>query len=76
MADDLSALADVDPARHDALVLDKAGNRHRDDPQLAIIGYGKLGGKGARLWQRSDIVFVYDDPQDGAPRPTGRLCGA
>jgi glutamate-ammonia-ligase adenylyltransferase len=41
-------------------------SRHREDPQFAIIGYGKLGGKELGYGSDLDIVFVFDDPDDRA----------
>jgi len=62
VADDLSALADA--------VLDTAvrwawkrlRQRHRETPGLAVIAYGKLGGKELGYGGDLDVVFVYDDP--------------
>jgi len=62
VADDLSALADT--------VLDVAvrwawkrcRQRHREAPGLAVIAYGKLGGKELGYGGDLDVVFVYDDP--------------
>lgn len=67
VADDLSALADS--------VLRVAGQwcwqglkaRHRAQPQFAIIGYGKLGGKELGYGSDLDIVFVYEDADERAP---------
>jgi glutamate-ammonia-ligase adenylyltransferase len=61
VADDLSALADA--------VLDTAvrwawsrfRQRHRDEPGLAVIAYGKLGGKELGYGSDLDVVFLYDD---------------
>jgi glutamate-ammonia-ligase adenylyltransferase len=35
--------------------------RHRDVPGLAVIAYGKLGGKELGYGGDLDVVFVYDD---------------
>lgn len=40
--------------------------KHRDVPQFAIIGYGKLGGKELGYMSDLDIIFLYDDDQAGA----------
>ncbi|MDE2275587.1 MAG: glutamine-synthetase adenylyltransferase, partial [Burkholderiales bacterium] len=61
VADDLSALADA--------VLDTAvrwcwarlKQRHRETSGLAVIAYGKLGGKELGYGGDLDVVFVYDD---------------
>ncbi|TAK75621.1 MAG: glutamine-synthetase adenylyltransferase [Aquabacterium sp.] len=68
VADDLSALADS--------VLQAAINwswphlrqRHREDtPRLAVIAYGKLGGKELGYGSDLDVVFVFDDEDERAP---------
>ena len=41
--------------------------RHREDPQFGIIGYGKLGGKELGYGSDLDIVFIFDDEDDNAP---------
>ena len=68
VADELSALADT--------ILDTAvrwawtflRQRHREQPGLAVIAYGKLGGKELSYGSDLDVVFVYDygdDRDDG-----------
>ena len=64
VADDLSALADA--------VLDctlrwawaHLRQRHRETPQVAVIAYGKLGGKELGYGSDLDVVFVYDDSDE------------
>ena len=64
VADDLSALADA--------VLDIAvrwcwarlKQRHRDVTGLAVIAYGKLGGKELGYGSDLDVVFLYDDADE------------
>ncbi|MEY3296347.1 MAG: glutamine synthetase adenylyltransferase GlnE, partial [Pseudomonadota bacterium] len=61
VADDLSALADA--------VLEEAirwswpllKQRHRAEPGIAVIAYGKLGGKELGYGSDLDVVFLYDD---------------
>ena len=61
VADDLSALADA--------VLDEAirwswqllKQKHRAEPGIAVIAYGKLGGKELGYGSDLDVVFLYDD---------------
>jgi glutamate-ammonia-ligase adenylyltransferase len=64
VADDLSALAD---ATLDT-VLDWAWMHlklaHRERPRLAVIAYGKLGGKELGYGSDLDLVFVYDDADE------------
>jgi glutamate-ammonia-ligase adenylyltransferase len=66
VADDLSALADAVLRITTQWCWACFKNRHRDVPQLAIIGYGKLGGKELGYGSDLDIVFVYDDEDERA----------
>ncbi len=70
VADDLSALADT--------VLDVAvrwawgrfKQAHRSSPNLAVIAYGKLGGKELGYGSDLDVVFLFDDTDitpEGSP---------
>jgi len=76
VADDLSALADA--------VLDCAlrwawghlKQRHRDTPQLAVIAYGKLGGKELGYGSDLDLVFLYDDTGEADPDDAQQIYGA
>jgi glutamate-ammonia-ligase adenylyltransferase len=67
VADDLSALADAILRLSLRWVWQRLKLRHQDTPQLAILGYGKLGGKELGYGSDLDIVFVYQDehPQAG-----------
>ena len=40
--------------------------RHRDTPHIAVLSYGKLGGKELGYGSDLDIVFVYDDDHEQA----------
>ncbi len=66
VADDLSALADTVLHITCRWVWQRFKQRHRDEPQIAIVGYGKLGGKELGYGSDLDIVFVYDDPHEQA----------
>ncbi|MEI8325381.1 MAG: bifunctional [glutamate--ammonia ligase]-adenylyl-L-tyrosine phosphorylase/[glutamate--ammonia-ligase] adenylyltransferase, partial [Betaproteobacteria bacterium] len=66
VADDLSALADVLLRVTAGWCWQRLKNRHRDAPQLAIIAYGKLGGKEMGYGSDLDIVFVYQDEDERA----------
>ncbi len=66
VADDLSALADVMLRVTAQWVWQRLKNRHRDAPAIAILAYGKLGGKELGYGSDLDIVFVYDDPHERA----------
>lgn len=66
VADDLSALADAVLRVTARWCWPHVRNPHRDAPQFAIIGYGKLGGKELGYGSDLDIVFVYDDDDERA----------
>ena len=67
VADDLSSLADVVLRVTTRWCWARLKNRHCDTPQLAIIAYGKLGGKELGYGSDLDIVFVYADEDERAP---------
>jgi [glutamine synthetase] adenylyltransferase / [glutamine synthetase]-adenylyl-L-tyrosine phosphorylase len=64
VADDLSALADtlLETTLRWCWALLK--QRHRPVPGLAVIAYGKLGGKELGYGGDLDVVFVYDDSDE------------
>jgi [glutamine synthetase] adenylyltransferase / [glutamine synthetase]-adenylyl-L-tyrosine phosphorylase len=66
VADELSALADSVLKVTLRWCWHRLKNRHADEPQFAIIGYGKLGGKELGYGSDLDIVFVYDDAHEQA----------
>lgn len=66
VADDLSALADAVLWTTARWCWPHVRNPHREKPQFAIIGYGKLGGKELGYGSDLDIVFVYDDDDERA----------
>jgi len=66
VADDLSALADAVLRVTARWCWGRLKTRHRDEPAIAIIGYGKLGGKELGYGSDLDIVFVYDDEDERA----------
>ncbi|SDK16121.1 glutamate-ammonia-ligase adenylyltransferase [Methylophilus rhizosphaerae] len=66
ISDDLSALADVILQVSLATVWQNLPSRHRQTPQFAVIGYGKLGGKELGYLSDLDIIFLYDDDADQA----------
>ncbi|MDR0227034.1 MAG: bifunctional [glutamate--ammonia ligase]-adenylyl-L-tyrosine phosphorylase/[glutamate--ammonia-ligase] adenylyltransferase [Burkholderiaceae bacterium] len=66
VADDLSALADSVLSVTARWCWSRLKNRHRESPQFAIIGYGKLGGKELGYGSDLDIVFVFDDEDERA----------
>ncbi len=72
VADDLSALATSILSITTNWCWQRLKNRHRPGdqfpggPQLAIIAYGKLGGKELGYGSDLDIVFVYEDEHEQA----------
>lgn len=67
VADDLSSLAESVLRVTTRWCWDRLKGKHRETPQFAIIGYGKLGGKELGYGSDLDIVFVYDDEDESAP---------
>lgn len=67
VADELSALADATLRVTAQWCWQRLAKRHRDAPQFAILGYGKLGGKELGYGSDLDIVFVYEDEDERAP---------
>ncbi|MCB5189553.1 bifunctional [glutamate--ammonia ligase]-adenylyl-L-tyrosine phosphorylase/[glutamate--ammonia-ligase] adenylyltransferase [Methylobacillus arboreus] len=61
LSDYLSALADIILDVAIKTIWPSLRNRHRDEPQFAVIGYGKLGGKELGYASDLDIIFLYDD---------------
>ena len=74
LADHLSALADLmlEETIHRVwpLVL---GDAPPSPPHFAVIAYGKLGGKELGYASDLDLVFLYDDPEEGAGARYARL---
>ena len=66
VADDLSALADAVLRVTARWCWERLKARHRQEPAIAILGYGKLGGKELGYGSDLDIVFVYDDEDERA----------
>ena len=66
VADDLSALAEVVLRVTTRWCWSRLKTRHREEPQFAIIAYGKLGGKELGYGSDLDLVFVYDDEDERA----------
>lgn len=67
VADDLSALADTVLRVTCRWCWQRLRQRHREEPLMAIIGYGKLGGQELGYGSDLDIVFIYDDEDERAP---------
>ena len=68
VADDLSALADATLSCAMRWAWKHLKIAHRPEPQLAVIAYGKLGGKELGYGSDLDLVFVHDDPETDADK--------
>ncbi len=66
LSDELSALADCVVAVAMQQLWASLPKTHTDVPKLAVIGYGKLGGKELGYASDLDLVFVYDDSHPDA----------
>ncbi|HYD33382.1 MAG TPA: bifunctional [glutamate--ammonia ligase]-adenylyl-L-tyrosine phosphorylase/[glutamate--ammonia-ligase] adenylyltransferase [Methylophilaceae bacterium] len=73
LSDYLSALADMILQVTIETLWPTIRGKHRDIPQFAIIGYGKLGGKELGYASDLDIIFLYDDDVPGAGEVYARL---
>ncbi|PKU17424.1 bifunctional glutamine synthetase adenylyltransferase/deadenyltransferase, partial [Neisseria meningitidis] len=66
LSDQLSALADTILAAALLCAWADMPKKHRDTPQFAVVGYGKLGGKELGYASDLDLVYLYDDPHPDA----------
>jgi [glutamine synthetase] adenylyltransferase / [glutamine synthetase]-adenylyl-L-tyrosine phosphorylase len=73
VADDLSALAEAVLRVTTRWCWSRQKGRHADEPLFAIMAYGKLGGKELGYGSDLDLVFVYDDADEGAAEVYGAL---
>ncbi len=64
VADDLSALADATLCQALRWCWKHLKQAHRAEPRLAVIAYGKLGGKELGYGSDLDVVFLYDDADE------------
>jgi len=76
VADELSALADTIVDRTLRWSWDRLKTRHRETPRLAVIAYGKLGGKELGYGSDLDVVFLYDDSDESDPYKAQEVYGA
>ena len=68
VADDLSLLADATLDCTIRWAWKHFKPAHREQPQLAVIAYGKLGSKELGYGSDLDVVFVHDDPDTDADK--------
>lgn len=73
VSDHLSALADLILKRTLQLCWQRVADDPTMPPRLAVIGYGKLGGKELGYASDLDIIFLFDDNEEGAPDRYARL---
>jgi glutamate-ammonia-ligase adenylyltransferase len=73
LADQLSALADAALDLSLSTVWRLQRGSGAGEPRLAIVGYGKLGGKELGYASDLDLIFVYDDPDPDAPAAYAQL---
>lgn len=66
VADDLSALADSVLRVTSRWCWERLKTRHREQPRIAVIAYGKLGGKELGYGSDLDIVFVFEDDDEAS----------
>ncbi|MFM9916068.1 MAG: bifunctional [glutamate--ammonia ligase]-adenylyl-L-tyrosine phosphorylase/[glutamate--ammonia-ligase] adenylyltransferase [Rhizobacter sp.] len=76
VADDLSALADATLACALRWAWKHLKQRHREQPQIAVIAYGKLGGKELGYGSDLDVVFLYDDAGEPDADKASEVYGA
>ncbi len=76
VADDLSALADATLGIALRWAWSHLRQAHRAEPRLAVIAYGKLGGKELGYGSDLDLVFVYDDADEADPDRAAEVYGA
>ncbi|MEO6031956.1 MAG: bifunctional [glutamate--ammonia ligase]-adenylyl-L-tyrosine phosphorylase/[glutamate--ammonia-ligase] adenylyltransferase, partial [Burkholderiaceae bacterium] len=76
VADDLSALADATLNLSLAWAWKHFKAAHRAEPRLAVIAYGKLGGKELGYGSDLDVVFVYDDAEEADVDRAAEVYGA
>ncbi|MBZ8141380.1 bifunctional [glutamate--ammonia ligase]-adenylyl-L-tyrosine phosphorylase/[glutamate--ammonia-ligase] adenylyltransferase [Rubrivivax gelatinosus] len=76
VADDLSALADTLLATTVRWAWSRFRQAHREEPALAVIAYGKLGGKELGYGSDLDVVFLFDDADEADPARAQEIYGA
>ena len=76
VADDLSALADATLALALRWAWAHLKQAHRSEPRLAVIAYGKLGGKELGYGSDLDVVFLYDDADEPDADRAAEVYGA
>jgi glutamate-ammonia-ligase adenylyltransferase len=75
VADDLSALADATLSLALRWAWMHLKQAHLPEPRLAVIAYGKLGGKELGYGSDLDVVFLYDDAEETDPDKSAEVYG-
>jgi len=73
LSDRLSGLADVMIDSTLRSAWRATPRRHRQEPQFAVIAYGKLGGKELGYASDLDLIFLHNDSDDMAQEVYARL---
>ncbi|MCB1932621.1 MAG: bifunctional [glutamate--ammonia ligase]-adenylyl-L-tyrosine phosphorylase/[glutamate--ammonia-ligase] adenylyltransferase [Candidatus Accumulibacter sp.] len=76
LADRLSELADIMVQTTMDLCWRRLRERHphpEQPPRFAVIAYGKLGGKELGFASDLDLIYLHDDPEEGAGEVYARL---
>ena len=73
LSDRLSGLADVMIDATLRSAWKATPRRHQQDPQFAVIAYGKLGGKELGYASDLDLIFLHNDTDDMAQEVYARL---
>jgi glutamate-ammonia-ligase adenylyltransferase len=76
VADDLSSLADATLCLALRWAWKHLKQAHIDEPRLAVVAYGKLGGKELGYGSDLDVVFLYDDADEADPDKATEIYGA
>ena len=76
VADELSALADATLNLALCWAWKHLKQAHIAAPRLAVIAYGKLGGKELGYGSDLDVVFLYDDADEDDPDKATEIYGA
>ena len=74
LSDHLTELADTLVQETMPLVWETVRKRHCATPKLAVIGYGKMGGKELGYASDLDLVYLFDDDAMDAEENYSRLC--
>lgn len=73
LSDELSLLADTVIRHALTRVWQHLPDNGRDQPEFAVIGYGKLGGKELGYTSDLDLVYLYDDGRSDAADRCAKL---